>query len=70
MMKKRLHKKDVHFVHLLCWVKVAYLIKMCLNQKQKKLIFCIVLNIHFPNIKIRFVRGIDLLTRYPKDKYH
>lgn len=31
----------------------------------KKLIFCIVSNIDFPTIKIRFVRGDDLILKYP-----
>ena len=34
----------------------------------KKLIFCIVSNIHFPNIKIRFVKGTELFVKYPKGK--
>jgi len=32
----------------------------------EKLIFCIVSNINFPNIKIRFVRGVDLMKNYPR----
>ena len=32
----------------------------------KKLIFCIVSNINFPNIKVKFVRGVDLLKDYPR----
>ena len=35
------------------------------EEKTRKLIFCIVSNVNFPNIKIRFVRGIELLQRYP-----
>ena len=31
----------------------------------KKLIFCIVSNIDFPTIKIRFVRGEELILEYP-----
>ena len=31
----------------------------------EKLIFCIVSNINFPNIKIKFIRGVDLLKDYP-----
>ena len=31
------------------------------EEKTKKLLFCIVSNIDFPNIKIRFVKGVDLL---------
>ena len=34
----------------------------------KKLIFCIVSNIDFPTIKIRFVRGDDLMLKYPNAK--
>ena len=33
-------------------------------EKSKKLIFCIVSNIDFPNIKVRFVRGEDLIKEY------
>lgn len=36
------------------------------EEKTKKLIFCIVSNIHFPNINVRFVRGTKLLQQYPK----
>ena len=36
------------------------------EDKTKKLIFCIVSNIDFPNIKVRFVRGQDLIKIYPK----
>ena len=36
------------------------------EEKTKKLIFIIVSNIDFPNIKIKFVRGTDLLVSYPK----
>ena len=35
------------------------------EEKTKKLIFCIVSNITFPIIKIKFVRGIELLQKYP-----
>jgi hypothetical protein len=35
-------------------------------EKTKKLIFCIVSNINFPEIKLRFVRGSELLEEYPK----
>ena len=38
------------------------------EEKTKKLIFCIVSNINFPEIKIKFVRGTDLLKEYPKGK--
>ena len=35
-------------------------------DKTKKMVFCIVSNIHFPNIKVRFVKGTTLLLHYPK----
>jgi len=35
------------------------------EEKTKKLIFCIVSNVTFPIIKIKFVRGIELLQKYP-----
>ena len=34
----------------------------------QKLIFCIVSNIDFPTIKIKFVKGTDLMIRYPNGK--
>lgn len=40
--------------------------KEIFEEKTKKLIFCIVSNVDFPNIKIRFVKGEDLMTKYPK----
>jgi hypothetical protein len=45
----------------------------CFNQdefqeKTNGLVFCIVSNINFPEIKIRFVRGSDLIKKYPKGK--
>ena len=36
------------------------------QEKAKKLIYIIVSNIHFPEIKIKFVRGFDLIIQYPK----
>jgi len=36
------------------------------EEKSKKLIFCIVSNINFPEIKIKFVKGSNLLEIYPK----
>ena len=42
--------------------------KEVFEEKTKKLIFCIVSNINFPEIKIRFVKGDDLLVEYPKGK--
>jgi len=38
------------------------------EEKTKNLIFCIVSNIEFPKIKIRFVRGQKLLEEYPNGK--
>ena len=35
------------------------------EEKTKRLIFCIVSNIHFPRIRVKFVRGISLLAKYP-----
>lgn len=39
--------------------------KKIFKKKTKKLIFCIVSNIEFPKIKLKFVRGKDLLSKYP-----
>jgi len=39
--------------------------KQVFEKKAKKLIYCIVSNINFPEIKIKFVRGITLLKLYP-----
>ena len=36
------------------------------EEKSKKLIFCIVSNINFPEIKIKFMKGEDLIKIYPK----
>lgn len=36
------------------------------REKTVKLVFCIVSNIAFPRIKIRFVRGTDLIKIYPR----
>jgi len=38
------------------------------EEKTKKLIFCIVSNINFPDIKVKFIRGIDLIKLYPTGK--
>ena len=37
-----------------------------LQLKASKLIYCIVSNVDFPNIKVKFVRGSVLLRKYPK----
>jgi hypothetical protein len=42
--------------------------KEVFEEKTKKLIFCIVSNINFPNIRIRFVKGEELLSKYPNGK--
>ena len=42
--------------------------KTIFEEKSKKLIFCIVSNINFPEIKIKFVNGTDLISKYPKSK--
>jgi hypothetical protein len=39
--------------------------KEIFEEKAKKLIYIIVSNINFPEIKIKFVRGIDLIVDYP-----
>jgi hypothetical protein len=36
------------------------------EEKASKLIYIIVSNINFPEIKIKFVRGSDLIIKYPK----
>lgn len=35
---------------------------------QKKMIYCIVSNIDFPIIKVKFVTGVVLLEKYSKGK--
>jgi hypothetical protein len=40
------------------------------EEKANKLIYCIVSNIHFPEIKIRFIRGYILMKKYPKGIIH
>ena len=39
--------------------------KQIFEEKAKQLIYIIVSNIHFPEIMVRFVRGIDLIVYYP-----
>lgn len=39
--------------------------KEIFEEKAKKLIYIIVSNIHFPEIKIKFVKGSDLIVDYP-----
>ena len=38
------------------------------QEKTAGMIFCIVSNVNFPEIKVRFVRGTDLLVSYPKGR--
>jgi hypothetical protein len=42
--------------------------KEVFEEKTKKLLFIIVSNVNFPEIKIKFIRGIDLLVDYPNGK--
>jgi hypothetical protein len=42
--------------------------KLLFEEKSKKLIFCIVSNIDFPNIKVKFVKGEELIIKYPDGK--
>ena len=42
--------------------------KVKFNESANKLIYIIVGNINFPEIKIKFVRGIDLMIDYPNGK--
>ena len=42
--------------------------KEIFEKKTKKLIFCIVSNIDFPNIKVKFIKGEDLIKDYPNGK--
>ena len=42
--------------------------KEVFENKSKKLIFCIVSNINFPEIKIKFIKGEDLIINYPLGK--
>ena len=39
--------------------------KEIFEEKAKKLIYIIVSNINFPEIKVKFMRGIDLIVDYP-----
>jgi hypothetical protein len=42
--------------------------KTVFEEKAKKLIYIIVSNVNFPEIKIKFVRGEELVTQYPNGK--
>ena len=64
MTRKHLQKEGVSFVRQYdrsgrTFDKEVFL------EKSKKLIFCIVSNVNFPEIKIKFVKGEELATKYP-----
>ena len=42
--------------------------KEVFEEKAKKLVYCVVSNIYFPKIKVKFMRGIELMKIYPKGK--
>ncbi len=42
--------------------------KEVFDEKSKKLLYIIVSNINFPEIKIKFIRGVDLVADYPNGK--
>ena len=42
--------------------------KNIFEEKAKKLIYIIISNVEFPEIKIKFVKGIDLIVDYPDGK--
>lgn len=42
--------------------------KKIFEEKAKKLIYIIISNVDFPEIKIKFVKGIDLIVDYPDGK--
>ena len=42
--------------------------KEIFEEKAKQLIYIIVSNVNFPEIKIKFVKGIDLIVDYPTGK--
>ena len=42
--------------------------KEIFEEKAKQLIYIIISNINFPEIKIKFVRGIDIIVDYPDGK--
>lgn len=39
--------------------------KAIFDEKSKNLLYVIVSNVHFPELKIRFMKGTDLATLYP-----
>ena len=44
--------------------------KKIFEKKAKELIYIIISNINFPEIKIKFMKGIDLIVDYPTGKIH
>ena len=42
--------------------------KEIFEEKAKQLIYIIVSNVNFPEIKIKFVKGVDLIVDYPTGK--
>ena len=38
------------------------------DEKSKKLLYIIISNVNLPEIKIKFIRGVDLVVDYPKGK--
>lgn len=42
--------------------------KLVNTDKANKLIYCLISNMEYPKIKVKFVRGIDLLKMYPKGR--
>jgi len=44
--------------------------KNIFEEKAKKLIYIIVSNVNFPEIKIKFVKGVDLIVAYPTGCIH
>ena len=39
--------------------------KEVFEEKSKNMIFCIVSNVNFPHIRVKFVKGEVLLQKYP-----
>ena len=44
--------------------------KTIFEEKAKKLIYIIVSNVNFPEIKVKFIKGTELLILYPKGEIH
>jgi hypothetical protein len=63
------------FTHLGCKFMPSNMIgegrtfnKEIFEKKAKKLIYIIISNINFPEIKIKFVKGVELIIKYPNGK--